>query len=303
MLKGNTPSCDDHSIPYPHALHMVDLSGDGRADFVYVGDIGQVKAYYSVADPNGNADKIIWYDQGTLATGIGCKREQIHFADIDGDGRADYLCVRPDSSVTGYRNAFFAGNPGNINWIPYGDDIATGIGRPGAGVRFADLSGDGRADYLYVHPNGAVDAYQNQPKAGDPTKPSWLPQTNPIATGVGSKRENIIFADIDGDGRADYLSVSHVNGATTWNRNMFSKDNGPNAATPVWDGQKSLLTGVGTNGIGIQFADLNGDGRAGRIHSFPFVVSIEMLVRSHVANNSNRFHRRRSGYECCAGIL
>ncbi|KAI9706035.1 MAG: hypothetical protein M1836_005441 [Candelina mexicana] len=263
LLRGNTPSCSDFSIPYPHALHMVDLSGDGRADFVYVGDIGQVKAYYSVADPGGNADKIIFADQGSLASGIGCTREQIHFADIDGDGRADYLCVRPDSSVTGYRNLPYAGKPGGINWVPYGSDIASGVGKPGAGVRFADLSGDGRADYLYVYPNGAVDAYQNQPAQGDASRPSWLPQSsNPIATGVGAKRENIHFADIDGDGRADYLATSFSGGATTWNRNMFSKDNGPNAATPVWDGQKSLLTGVGTNGVGIQFADLNGDGRA-----------------------------------------
>ncbi len=80
-----------------------------------------MKAYYSVRDPNGNDNKIIFYDQGQLASGIGCTREQIHFAELDGDGRPDYyLCVRRDSSVTGYRNLAYAANPGGINWVPYG---------------------------------------------------------------------------------------------------------------------------------------------------------------------------------------
>ena len=33
-------------------------------------------------------------------------------------------------------------------------------------VRFADVSGDGRADYLIVAPNGAVDAWLDN--GGDP---------------------------------------------------------------------------------------------------------------------------------------
>ncbi len=64
FFKGDTAACSDFSIPYIHAMHMVDMNGDGRADFVHVGDRGQVKAYYNFRDPNDNADKIVWRDQG-----------------------------------------------------------------------------------------------------------------------------------------------------------------------------------------------------------------------------------------------
>ncbi len=39
--------------------------------------------------------------------------------------------------------------------------IATGVGINSSGVRFADLNGDGRAQYLNVNAAGAVDAWLN----------------------------------------------------------------------------------------------------------------------------------------------
>ena len=84
-------------------------------------------------------------------------------------------------------------------WIPIngGNDIASGVG-PGAGVRIADLNGDGRDDYLYVHTNGAVDAYINRGPSG--TGWNWQQVLN-VATGVpGANQDTVLFADINGDG-------------------------------------------------------------------------------------------------------
>jgi hypothetical protein len=63
--------------------------------------------------------------------------------------------------------------------------------------------GDGRADYLWVHPSdGSVDMWlnagspkgNNGPEAG---KVTWIPQ-NTIATGVGTGGSHKQFADLNG---------------------------------------------------------------------------------------------------------
>jgi hypothetical protein len=67
--------------------------------------------------------------------------------------------------------------------------IATGTGMPGSSIRFHDLNGDGRAEYLAVHAHGAVDGYLNGgaliddgPNAGHQ---NWIPQ-GMIASGFGA---------------------------------------------------------------------------------------------------------------------
>jgi hypothetical protein len=143
--------------------------------------------------------------------------------------------------------------------LPQGK-IASGIGKDGKGVMFADLNGDGRAEYLYVDENGAVEAYLNLggPDNGpNAAKVAWLPQGT-IATGVGARRTNIVFADINGDGRADYCVIDRATGTLKVWINGGGPDNGPNAAKVVWYPHGQIASGVGTTGYGIHLADLNG---------------------------------------------
>ena len=72
----------------------------------------------------------------------------------------------------------------------------------------------GRAEYLYINTDGSVIAYLNLggPDIGaNAAKVSWLPQGT-IATGVGQSRDIVVFADINGDGKDDYLAVSRTDG-------------------------------------------------------------------------------------------
>lgn len=262
-------SCGSEAVPQSQAVHFADLDGDGRAEYLWVDADGAVTAWHNGGGPdNGpNAAKINWITLGIVASGVGGKRHQIQFADLNGDGRAEYLWVHDNGSVNAWLNipAPTTGpNAGKPIWLPQGM-IATGIGTDGAGVRFADLNGDGRAEYLWVDSIGAVTAYLNLPapdQGPNAAKPGWLP-AGVIATGVGGKRENTYFADIDGDGRADYLYVSHVDGSVKEWYNAGGPDNGPHAANVVWiPNTRPIASGVGTDGKGVQFADLNGDGRA-----------------------------------------
>lgn len=95
-------------------------------------------------------------------TGVGGLREQTAFADINGDGRADYLflpgIMNPQGDNTGRVEMWLNGggpddgpHAAEIIWHPKGE-IATGGGTPAYQVLFADLNGDERAEYLMVDP-------------------------------------------------------------------------------------------------------------------------------------------------------
>jgi hypothetical protein len=239
---------------------LADLNGDGRAEYIWLDTDGAALAYLNLG---GSGASVGWMPQGTIATGVGAKRDQVRFADLNGDGRAEYLWVHDDGSVDAWYNM---GGPDNgpnaakVGWMPNGQ-IATGFGKDGAGVRFADLNGDGRAEYLWIDTNGAITAYLNLGGPAGTANVGWMPQ-GVIATGVGMPRENIILADINGDGKADYLAVSHDGGSVQAWINGGGPDNGPNAAKVVWYPHGTIATGVGSGGTGIRFADLNGDRRA-----------------------------------------
>ena len=111
-------------------------------------------------------------------------------------GKDEYLWVNQTTgSVIGYYNKYGTAAP----WVAIngGKSIASGVGR-GAGVRFADLDGDGKDDYFFVHTDGAVDAYINKGVKSD----GWAwQQVSNVATGVpGATQQTVLFADINGDG-------------------------------------------------------------------------------------------------------
>jgi hypothetical protein len=149
------------------------------------------------------------------------------FADIDGDGRADYLWLDPTSGdVTAYLNTgpLVPGNKsvaGQVNWksagiIASGFTVgsATGGSQALAAANFADMNGDGRMDYCVLsYVNGNVSVWQNEPgKGGGNGNITWIP-TGVIAAGVGDDGRTVQFGDLNGDGRWDYLDVNSTSGA------------------------------------------------------------------------------------------
>jgi hypothetical protein len=146
--------------------------------------------------------------------------------------------------------------------------VATGVG-DGAGVKFADIDGDGKADYLWVAKNGEVTAYLNGGSSGD----GWLWRSQGvIATGAGASRQDVKFADIDGDGLADYLWINRLDGSVSEWRNDGTADNWQ------WDPQGEIATGVGANGLSIHFAVLNGNGRADYLNVDPASGAVTQWV-------------------------
>ena len=152
----------------------------------------------------------IWYPLGTISSGLGGgTRTSIRFADIDGDGRAEYHVIGTDGSVTSWLNSGYDAKP---VWESMGK-IASGTGSSDLqGVHLVDLNGDGKADYVWLDSNGKATAYINYRGHNSGLAPIWVSE-GVIATGIGVKRQNVTFGDLTGDGKAEYIGVNYTTGA------------------------------------------------------------------------------------------
>lgn len=230
----------------------------------------------------------IWHPQPALiAGGVGGKRGEIQFADLNGDGRAEYLWVHSDGSVDVWLNLRGSAETGSTLDIIWNSQTRSvgGIGRDGAGVRFADLNGDGKAEYIYVQEDGCLVVYlntgskDNGPNAG---LINWSLQTQ-TSPGIASIRSQTVLADINGEGGSEYLRVSRTGGSVAQSSNGGGQDTGPNAAVINWIPVAAPLAGgVGTDGRDVILADINGDGRAEYLDVNPRTSAVNMWLNGCV---------------------
>ncbi|PNH36215.1 hypothetical protein VD0002_g9005 [Verticillium dahliae] len=187
-------------------IHFADVNGDKRADFLVVYGEGGVKAYLNNGNlPDKGKDRI-WQTGQTISEGVGEPGRKVRFADLNGDGYADYLVVFDGGAVDAWLNQknIPATNGGRI-W-GYRSTVATGVGEPGSKVRFADITGDGKADYLIQYVGGAVKGYNNTGNIPDIGRARNWANMGTISTGT-SPQGPVRYADLNGDGKDDYLVV------------------------------------------------------------------------------------------------
>ncbi|KAM7213660.1 hypothetical protein V8F06_010981, partial [Rhypophila decipiens] len=186
-------------------IQFADVNGDGLDDFLVVHGSGAVKAYLN----NGNLPdktKRIWQDSQVILWGVGEPGRKITFADLNGDGYADYCIVFDGGAVSCYLNQQnIPPDDGERIW-GYRLTVATGVGWPGDKVRFADITGDGKDDYLIQFEGGGADGYNNTGNIPDAGRVrNWF-GIGTISTGMDPQGP-VRYADIDGDGKDDYLVV------------------------------------------------------------------------------------------------
>ena len=65
-------------------LTSQDLNGDGRAEYIYVEELGNVTAFLNLGPPSGQESTkgatVEWLSQGVIATGVGAPVYQVQFA-------------------------------------------------------------------------------------------------------------------------------------------------------------------------------------------------------------------------------
>ncbi|MGW1275657.1 GDSL-type esterase/lipase family protein [Streptomyces tsukubensis] len=230
--------------------YRVDINGDGRSDYLVVEDNGATRAWTSSTTADGT---VKWTDHGVIAAGSAqWTGDQVRFADIGGDNRADYLILSPNGAVRAFVNE---GGDGRGGWRDIGTIASGSTAWNSSQVRFADIGGDAKADYLIVSNQGAVRAFIHTTTATGTVK--WTDQGT-VAT--GSTRwtgEDVRFADITGDAKADYLIVGD-NGATQVYTNSTTA-----AGTVKWTDEGTVATGsTRWTGEQVRFADITGDAKA-----------------------------------------
>ncbi|SCG57203.1 Repeat domain-containing protein [Micromonospora echinaurantiaca] len=151
-------------------------------------------------------------------------------------------------------------------------------------TEYADIDGDGRADLIGVSgPNNDLTAYRNQGwSASSGVIVGW--DRKSLVSGFGDASRTT-FADIDGDGRADLISVSGPNNDITAYRNQGW--NSANGVIVGWD-RKLLVSGFGSLN-GLKFADIDGDRRAD-------------LITTTGTNNDVTVYRNQ-GWNASSGVI
>ncbi|NEA71498.1 FG-GAP-like repeat-containing protein [Streptomyces sp. SID13588] len=224
-------------------VRWADFDGDRRADYLAVASSGAVSVHLNRGgDGHGG-----WSDLGRVAAGLTTDPARVRFADFDGDGRADYVLINANGSVTVYLNR---GGDGHGGWSSLGQ-IATGVTTDASRVRFADFDGDGRTDYVLINTNGSVTVYLNR---GGDGHGGWS-SLGQIATGVTTDATKVRFADFDADGRADYSAIA-ASGAVQTYLNRGGDGHGS------WLSLGGIASGVTSNAALVSFADFTGDGNA-----------------------------------------
>ncbi|MBD0688812.1 hypothetical protein BG452_05300 [Streptomyces sp. CBMA123] len=231
-------------------VKWADFDGDGRADYITIGSTGAVNVWLNNGGDTGGG----WTSFGQVATGLTSDTSRVRFADFDGDGRADYICINPDGSVHVYLNR---GGDGHGGWQDLGI-VATGLTTDASRVRFADIDGDGRADYNVINPNGSVVTYLNR---GGDTGAGWV-NYGQIASGLTTDPSRVRLADIDGDGRADYSAIGG-NGSVVTYLNRGGDGHGG------WTNYGQIATGTTSDQNAVTLADFTGDGRSDYVTTNP----------------------------------
>lgn len=170
--------------------HVHSRLGDGKDDYIMIDDNG-VPTVYLNAGPTGPPGQL-WNGQGEVMESVGAEASQVRFADINGDGKADYLFVHDNGTVDCWINGH-SGDTGNFTWTAQGQ-IVSGNGHDGPGVIFADINGDGKDDYVWVSESGEVTVYLN-----DGSNPPKWSQKGTITTGSDANRSQVILKDMNGD--------------------------------------------------------------------------------------------------------
>ncbi|KAK4198547.1 hypothetical protein QBC40DRAFT_308196 [Triangularia verruculosa] len=203
----------------PRGIWWVDINADGYDDFLCVSPNGDTLA--SINNRDGTATRPPTFTKiGMIKGNVGYAQDRVRWGDIDGDGRADYMIIDNNGNVRAWRNSGTTDTP---SWQPLGLRFsAKGMGDM-RGVRFEDINGDGRDDWLWVSDTGATTTWTNsrsckKGKPGDGLNVAWRQgfwkgaSSGPTHAGVGAtSRNRIHFARIYGEAafgllpKADYV--------------------------------------------------------------------------------------------------
>lgn len=251
------------------------MSGKGNDDYIWISPDGKIVPFVNKNTPPDTTQ----YKNGWAAKGVvletGMDRKALHIGDWDGDGKADIIGV---DKKTGALTVWFTGytGPGGTfsfrkqtlggTWCTQG----WGVGLFDIGARFADVSGNGCVDYLCMEPDGRTTGWINNcPRDGNNFN---LENVGQIKKSEGLDRANHRWADVNGDGKADFLWTDKFNGdAKYWsNTGRVPESDRPNQGGSIFHFDPKGKSYLGSSrGANIHYPNLGGLGRADQVSIQP----------------------------------
>jgi lysophospholipase L1-like esterase len=190
-------------------IHLADWTGNGRCD-VLVQDKTTSAVTLWENQWNSATKTLTFANRGVVAspgcgksTGVSIFDRNMRIADMDGDGRADIVCLELEGKLTSWLN--------KKEGLENVGQIKKTEGWDRANIRLADVENSGRADIIWLNKyTGAGSVWKNNGYAGPNgggggSSFSWTQRGvlySPIDRG-----EVMNFANLGGRGRADLVQV------------------------------------------------------------------------------------------------
>ncbi len=225
-----------HGASEPAQMQYADVNGDGKADSLYFDTSRTNQVWVGTSGGTAFAAPSPWvsYSSSTPA--------QIHYADVNGDGRADalYTDISWKRVLVSLSTGSSFSTPSEwVNFTAYGSTLDP------AQVQYADVDGDGRTDLIHQGPDNAFRAAQSN-GVGFGAPAVWVQHGGSFTAGQAQ------YADVNGDGRADLIFQDGNN--AFWP----SLSTGTGFTAPaLW-----VQHGGGFTAGQAHYADVNGDGKA-----------------------------------------
>lgn len=140
------------------------------------------------------------------------------FAEVNGDGHADFVCAHQSGTV------WFGDGAGNFIRQDTGPPAVPQVGRPG--VAAGDVNNDGRDDISFVNASGGVSVYTWDDGAG-----TWVDLSGALPSS-GTFRFTQI-ADMDVDGAADIVAINTAAATIYFGDGAGGWTQGPSVVLPA----------------------------------------------------------------------
>ncbi|CRK44608.1 hypothetical protein BN1723_006201 [Verticillium longisporum] len=239
-------------------IHFGDVNGDGLDDYICIASDGTpfVAINNSTRQQTVPSFGVVFKWRDSIA---GYAQDRVRLGDIDGDGRLDYCVIRDGGNI----HIKCHQNGGLGNEAAYWQNLGSGGPVFSAkdtgdirGVRFVDLNGDGRGDWLWLTTQGQTTTWINKRGEKQGMIPYWQDAgvTHPdIGEAIGDTRERAKFGRVFNkrDGFRDYGVFRRTNCDSTGTCD---------GTVSIWENVNGVNGGRWQKGDGARWGDVTGTG-------------------------------------------
>jgi len=218
-------------------IQYADVNGDGKADTLNFDVFGGAGVWVSLSTGTDSTVPEMWLQHGPSTP------DQIQYADVDGDGKADALYFDTfRSNGVWVSLSTGTGFTAPQMWLQHGPSTPDQI-------QYADVNGDGKVDALYFDTTRTGGIWVGLSTGNTFVAPAMWAQYAPSLPG------QIKYFDLDGDGKADALHFD--NGGAV----RVALSTGSGFTTPtIWLQHGPSIPEQ------LQYVDVNGDGRVDAVY-------------------------------------